>query len=190
MNLKDIEQTIKSKRDELLIKATLNGDSRSFGILVSFYKKRIFSLGLSFFKNETDSEDFVQEVLIKIFKNLSKFKGESSFSTWMTKIAYNTAINSINRKQKYEPISNEELLESKDLTPEEKQIKKVTIEAVKESIKELPEKYAICVELYFFYDNSYEEIAKITGLTLNTIKSHIFRAKKILRGKLEEFYEK
>lgn len=189
MNFEKLEQTIVNSRDKLLIKATLNGDKHSFGILISFYKRRLLAMGMSFFKNESDSEDFVQEVLIKIYANLSDFKGEAAFSTWITRIAYNTAINAVNRRQEYLPIANEEVIESSLSTPEKNQIKEITIKAVQEAIKELPEKYAICIELYFFYDNSYEEIAKITNLNLNTIKSHIFRAKKILREKLREFYE-
>ena len=65
----------------------------------------------------------------------------------------------------------------------------MTVLAVREAVKDLPEKFAVCVELYFFYDNSHAEISKITGLPVNTIKSHIFRAKKILREKLRSYYE-
>lgn len=185
-----IEQTIVEKRDKLLIKATLNGDSRSFAILFSLYKKRISALGMSFFKNEVDTDDFVQEVFAKIYTSLSQFKGDSLFSTWITRIAYNMAVNSVNRRKTYAPLANEEKIVAKNSTPEEEQIKKITIDAVREAIKELPENYTICIELYFFYDNSYEEICKITGLPINTVKSNIFRAKKILREKLKVLYEK
>ena len=58
------------------------------------------------------------------------------------------------------------------------------METVRESLKELPEKYKIVLDLYFFYDNSYSEISEITGLAENTVKSHIFRAKKLLREKI------
>ena len=66
------------------------------------------------------------------------------------------------------------------------QIRKVTGQAIREAIKELPEQYAICLDMYFFYDVPHAEISNITGLPVNTIKSHIFRAKKILKEKLEE----
>lgn len=190
VNLERIEQTIADTRDRLLVKAVLSGDGRSFAILCSLYRKRISAMGRSFLKNEEDADDFVQSVMEKTFKSLRQFKGESSFSTWLTKIAYNTAINAANRRKEYEPIANEEGIKSRTLTPEENQINEATKEAVREAVKELPEKYGICIELYFFYDNSYEEICSITGLNMNTVKSHIFRAKKILREKLKEFYGK
>ncbi|MCR4822162.1 MAG: sigma-70 family RNA polymerase sigma factor [Treponema sp.] len=183
----NLEQLVIRGRDYALIKSTLSGNHNSFAKLVSYYKKRLQSLGMSFFKNETDTEDFIQEVLIKAYKNLSKFRGESSFSTWITSIAYNTAINAKNRRKEYLPISDEDNLEDEDLTPEKKQIRKMTVLAVREAVKDLPEKYAVCVELYFFYDNSHAEISEITGEPVNTIKSHIFRAKKILREKLRGY---
>ena len=141
------------------------------------------------FKNDNIIiEDFVQDVFFKAYKNLSSFRGESKFSTWLTSIAYTTAINAKNRKKEYETLSDEAMLPDLDSTPEERQIRTLTKQAVREAIKELPEDYAFCLDLYFFYDNSYEEIMIITGKPLNTIKSHIFRAKKILREKLADFY--
>ena len=156
---------------------------------MSHYEKRVRALGMSFFRNEADTDDFLQEVFLKAYKNLSTFKGDSSFSTWLTSIAYNTGINSKTRRKEYHSISDEENIEDKNLTPEKNEIRKMTVLAVREAVKDLPEKYKICVELYFFYDNSHAEISKITGEGINTIKSHIFRAKKILKEKLRGIYE-
>lgn len=182
----DVEHTVAYKRDSELVKATLEGDTSSFAKLMSLYKKRIFAIGMSFFKNETDAEDFIQDVFIKVYTKLDTFRGESLFSTWLTRIAYNIAYNCANRRDEYVPISEEFIIKDLSDTPEESQIKKVVCEAVKEAIKELPKQYAVCLDLFFFYDVSYAEISKITKLPVNTIKSHIFRAKKILRDKLIE----
>lgn len=188
-SFRSIEQIITETRDKALIKTSLQGDEKSFARLVSYYKKRITAMGMSFFKNTADTEDFVQDVFLKVFSNLKNFRGESSFSTWLTSIAYNTAVNSKNRKKETVSLSNEDTLYDKNYSPEKQEIRRITIEAVNEAIKELPEKYAMCIELYFYNDNSHAEISKITGLTINTIKSHIFRAKKILREKLRSYYE-
>ncbi|MBQ9205241.1 MAG: sigma-70 family RNA polymerase sigma factor [Treponema sp.] len=185
----NLEQLIIKKRDSSLIKSTLSGNNSSFSKLISYYKKKVKSLGMSFFKNEADADDFTQEVFIKAYTNLSKFRGDSSFSTWLTSIAYNTAINAKNRRKEYLPISDEDALEDSGVTPEKNHIRKITALAVREAVKDLPENYAVCIELYFFYDNSHAEISEITGLPINTIKSHIFRAKKILREKLRSYYE-
>jgi RNA polymerase sigma-70 factor, ECF subfamily len=172
-------------RDDALIKSALNGDTRAFAQLMSLYKRRVQMLGMSFFKNISDSEDFVQEVFLKVYTRLSTFQGTALFSTWITRIAYNIAINSVNRRKEYLPIMDETVFPDPGFSPEEKEIRQITIEAVRAAIKELPERYAVCLDMYFFYDMSYQEISDTTGYPVNTIKSHIFRAKKILRDKLE-----
>ena len=185
----NLDKILTKKRDSALIRASLQGNQKAFSKLISYYKKRVKVLGMSFFKNETDTEDFIQEVFIKAYTNLKKFRGDSSFPTWLTSIAYNTAVNAKTRRKEYLPISDEDNLEDTGLTPEKNEIRKLTVLAVRDAVKDLPEKYKICVELYFFYDNSHAEISEITGEGINTIKSHIFRAKKILREKLRGYYE-
>lgn len=176
---------IAQKRDAILVKKTLKGDSQAFSQLMRLYRQRIEALGMSFFKNETDTEDFIQDVFIRVYTKLSTFQGTAAFSTWITRIAYNIAINAINRRKEYTSIADETTLPDQGLTPEEKEIRNITIEAVRLAVKELPERYGVCLDMYFFYDMSYQEISDITGFPVNTIKSHIFRAKKILREKLE-----
>lgn len=122
-----------------------------------------------------------------MYTRLSTFRGESLFSTWLMRVAYNTAINSVKRRKEYASLSDEFDVIDSDLTPEETELKKVTILAVREAVKELPERYGVCLDMYFFYDMTYNEISEIVDLPVNTIKSHIFRAKKILKDKLSEF---
>ena len=141
---------------------------------------------MSFFRNIADTEDFVQDVFIKAYTKLRDFRGESRFSTWLFRIAYTTAVNSIKRRKEYLPLADENLLWDRDHTPEELQIRRITIETVRDSIKELPQRFALCLDMYFFYDMAYGEICEVTGLPLNTVKSHIFRAKKLLKEKLEQ----
>lgn len=195
------EQSASLKEDEKLCKKILEGDTDSFSLLAEKYRRRIFSLGMGFFKNSEDTEDFLQEVLVKVYLSLKKFRGESRFSTWLTRIAYNTAINSMKRRKNY--ISLAEVQENvpgfdgnagldfftgttRNETPEDVAVKKATISAIREAVRNLPEPYRICIDFFFFYDMSYKEISETAGIPLNTIRSHIFRAKKILRKYLDE----
>ena len=180
----DKEREAAYKRDSKLVREVLSGNTSAFAELMSLYKKRIEALGMSFFKNPADTEDFAQDVFLKAYTKLDSFRGESLFSTWLTRMAYNTAINAVNRRSEYVSIVDESLLPDNGLTPEEKELRLLTMEAVRESLKELPDKYKIVLDLYFFYDNSYTEISEITSLAENTVKSHIFRAKKLLREKI------
>jgi RNA polymerase sigma-70 factor (ECF subfamily) len=172
------------KNDEHWITRAVEGDEHAFSFIMREYHRRITALGMSFFKNITDTEDFVQDVFIKTFSNLKSFKGNARFSTWITRIAYNTAINAVNRRKEYASLVNEDIIVDTALNPEEEQLRRISKEALAEAMKDIPEQYVLCLDLYFFHDMPYNEISSVTGLPVNTIKSHIFRAKKLLRDKL------
>ncbi len=187
MNLFWKQYSKSALQDFELVKRVCKGDSSAFAILVETYEKKVRALGYSFFKNETDAADFVQDVFLKVFTNINSFRKESQFSTWLMRIAYNTAINAKNRRREYITLSEQSAILDNDYSVEEKQLRELTAEAIREALKELPKHYALCLDLYFFYDFSHSEISVITGLPINTIKSNIFRAKKQLKQKLDDF---
>jgi RNA polymerase sigma-70 factor (ECF subfamily) len=174
--------------DQLIVAQIVSGQTELFRLLVNRHQQAVYGMGLSFFHNAEDASDFTQEVFIKVFRNLSHFEGRSRFSTWLYKIAYNTAINSITRQKEYHSLAEDEPLGGED-SPERNMLRAAAREAVLEAVTELPGRYRICVDLFFFYDRSYQEIEAITGYPVNTIKSHVFRAKKMLRERLEDFAE-
>jgi len=182
-----LARTETAHRDFTLVKRVLNGDKTAFAQLISLYERKIRGMGYSFFKNTTDTEDFVQDVFLKTYTKLPTFRGDSQFSTWLIRVAYNTAINSKKRRKEYASLSENFDLIDTDYGPEERQLRKFTSKAVQEAIKELPQNYSICLDMYFFYDFAYNEISVITGLPVNTVKSNVFRAKKLLKTKLEDF---
>jgi RNA polymerase sigma-70 factor (ECF subfamily) len=175
--------------DELIISQVVAGQKDLFRLLVRRYERAVYGMGMSFFRNSEDASDFTQEVFLKVYRSLPRFEGRSRFSTWLYKIAYNTAVNGVTRKKEYRSLAEEEeqsgVLASGGDTPERALLRKAAREAVREALEGLPERYRVCVDMFFFYDRSYQEIEAITGFPLNTIKSHVFRAKKLLREKLE-----
>lgn len=177
---------LNSADDSLLCQEILSGNNRAFTVLALRYRKRIFGLGYSFFKNSDDAEDFVQDVLVKVYTSLSSFRGESKFSTWLMRVAYNTGINSKKRTKEYSSLAEDFEIIDPSENPEEELFKSCSVVAVREAVQTLPERYRICVDMYFFYDMPYADIGEVTGLPVNTIKSHVFRAKKILKQQLEE----
>ena len=172
--------------DRIIAAQVVSGQKELFRLLVKRHEREVHGMGMSFFRNAEDASDFTQEVFLKTFRNLSRFEGRSRFSTWLYKIAYNTAINSVTRKKEYQSLTEEEIICGSD-TPERDLLKGIARGAVLDAIKTLPERFKVCVDLFFFYDRSYHEIELITGFPVNTIKSHVFRAKKILREKLRGF---
>jgi len=173
--------------DQLIVNQVITGQKDLFRLLVQRHEKAVYSMGLGFFRNKEDSCDFTQEVFLKAYRNLSSFEGRSRFSTWLYRIAYNTAVNEVNRRREYFSLAEEDVnrLINTDDTPEQAMIRNAAREAVRSAIKELPRRFALCIDLFFFYDRSYQEIETITGIPVNTIKSHVFRAKILLREKLK-----
>jgi RNA polymerase sigma-70 factor (ECF subfamily) len=169
--------------DQLIVSQVVSGQNGLFRLLVKRYEQAVYGMGLSFFRNPDDASDFTQEVFLKVYRSLAGFEGRSRFSTWLYKIAYNTAVNGITRKKEYRSLAEEDHVSDGD-TPERRAIRSAAREAVLTAVTELPERYRICVDLFFFYDRSYQEIEAITGYPVNTIKSHVFRAKKLLRASL------
>jgi RNA polymerase sigma-70 factor (ECF subfamily) len=174
--------------DQQIVAQIVSGQKDKFRILVCRHERAVYGMGLSFFRNAEDAADFTQEVFLKAYKNLSRFEGRSRFSTWLYKIAYNTAVNGVNRRREYRSLAEGNLVIDGD-TPERTALRGVVRDAVLEAVRDLPERYRTCVDLFFFYEQSYQEIGVITGLPVNTIKSHVFRAKKLLRNKLEGYTE-
>jgi RNA polymerase sigma-70 factor (ECF subfamily) len=171
----------------MIVARVAAGQKELFRLLVRRHEQAVYGMGMSFFRNAEDAADFVQDVFLKAYRSLARFEGRARFSTWLYKIAYNTAVNGITRKKDYrslaegegEPANTEE-------TPERELLRKSAKEAVLAALEGLPERYRVCVDLFFFYERTYQEIELITGYPVNTIKSHVFRAKKMLRDRLAD----
>jgi RNA polymerase sigma-70 factor (ECF subfamily) len=179
--------------DRIVLEQILAGQKELFRLLVKRHEQAVYGMGMSFFHSPEDAFDFTQEVFLKAYRSLSGFEGRSRFSTWLYRIAYNTAVNSVTRNKDYRSLAENELASGED-TPEREFLRDFLRETVLKAVKELPGRYRICIDLFFFYDRSYQEIEAITGYPVNTIKSHVFRAKKLLRDKLRDvadggFYE-
>ena len=173
--------------DQLIVSQIVSGQKDLFRLLVRQHEKAVFGMGLSFFRNSEDASDFTQDVFLKAYRSLSSFEGRSRFSTWLYKIAYNTALNEVNRRKEYQSLAEDDInkLVNNTETPERLTLRNAAKKAVRAAIEELPERFRICIDLFFFYDRSYQEIEAITGIPVNTVKSHVFRSKMILREKLK-----
>ena len=174
--------------DEEAIGRVLDGDTEAFAILVKRHRERVRRLGLGFFHDADEADDFTQDVFIKAYTALASFQGRSQFSTWLLRIAYNAAINAKKRAREAVSIEADDLPGGEPGT-DEAHLREETAAAVREAVAGLQPKQALCVELFFYYDLKYTEISEVTGLPVNTIKSHVFRAKRILRERLAALRE-
>ena len=188
--------------DQHYIDKILQGETNAFAVLVDRYKDMIFSLALKMVKNREEAEEVAQDTFIKIYNSLGKFKGDSKFSTWSYKIAYNTCLDRLKKSKKEENnISIDEfsahLIKTMDnaLSALEDKERKQTIQ---NCLNLLPGEDNIILTLFYFDDQSLEEIGKIMNVSANNAKVKLFRSRQklavILKKQLEpeilEYYER
>jgi RNA polymerase sigma factor (sigma-70 family) len=188
--------------DQHYINQIIRGDTNVFGVLVDRYKEMIFTLALKMIKNREEAEEVSQDTFVKVFNSLNKFKGDSKFSTWIYKIAYNTCLDRLKKNKKKEnTISIDEfsdhLVKTLDnaLSALEEKERKQTIQ---NCLNLLSREESFLLTLYYFDDQNLDEIAKIMNINSNNVKVKLFRSRKklavILKKQLEpeilDYYER
>ncbi len=169
--------------DGLLIAAALAGRPDAFGTLVERYERAVYHLCLRTMRDPEEAADCAQEAFFKAFRSLATFKPGSRFSTWIFSIAYHACCDRLARRKRY---SNEELPERADQAPGPAMVAELndTARALRAAIDALPEKYRTVITLYHLQGRQYEEIAQVLKLPMGTVKTHLFRAKELLRKAL------
>ena len=169
--------------DGQLVAAAIAGRSEAFGTLVERYERAIYHLCLRTMRDPEEARDCAQEAFFKAFRSLRTFKPGSKFSTWIFSIAYHACCDRLGRRKRY---TDDELPERADPGPGPAQIAERNDEAqaLRAAISELPEKYRAVITLYHLQGRQYEEIAQVLDLPMGTVKTHLFRAKELLRKAL------
>lgn len=174
--------------DSQLVAQVTSGDIDAFSHIVDRYQAPVLAMGLRFLRNREAAEDYAQEVFLRAFRSLGTYRGEARFYSWLMRVAYHMAIDANGARRRDQSLGEVEIADS-SRTPEQQLLYRQTAEAVREAIRELPAHHAVCIDLYFFFDLRYEEISTMTGFPMNTIKSHIRRAKAKLRMSLGDAKE-
>jgi RNA polymerase sigma-70 factor, ECF subfamily len=193
----DLDFDIQRATDALLTSAAKSGDSVAFDELSRRHSKRIKRHIYRIVRNWEDAEDVFQDSLLKAFKNIGQFRSDSSFSTWLTKIAINSALMVLRRRRRHAQIADGNstsstdsfiLQELPDLSPNpellyaERQVQ----ESLRGAILHLPWCFRSVTELYLAKDCSTREVAQTLGITVGAVKSRLLRAKKALRASAPE----
>ncbi len=194
--------TDKARRDYILVQQAINqGDQKAYAELLNNYRDSLYFMLLKMTNNPTDADDLTIEAFGKAFKNLHQYTIEFAFSTWLFRIAANNCIDFLRKKKRIQytsgiNIDGEETAEypsnlpSPDPGPEEIAIAKQKIQLMREVVEKLKPHYRNLVELRYFKELSYEEIAVELGLPLGTVKAQLFRAREFLYDILRDAEEK
>jgi RNA polymerase sigma-70 factor, ECF subfamily len=181
--------------DKNLIASALSGSQDAYRELMERHRAAIFHIVFKFVREKEASADLVQETFMKAFASLETYRSEYKFSTWLYRIAANSAIDYL-RKQRIRTLSldshsdDEESSASMDVAdlsyhPEMELEERERRISIQDAIDSLPEKYRIVIMYRHKDDRSYEEIAEALGIPIGTVKARIFRARELLKKKLK-----
>ena len=187
-----------SENDESLIERCLKGDTGAFEQLVDRYQQKVFNIAYRMSGNREDALDLSQESFLRAYKALKRFRGQSSFGTWLFRITNNTCIDELRRKKRQPQlvvstdavIKTEdgeyqfEVPDSPDETPEALALTQELKNQIQQALQNLSEEHRAALVLRDVEGYSYEEIADILQLNLGTVKSRINRARLALRQEL------
>jgi len=148
------------------------------------YKKKVYSLAFSYVKDNYLAEDLSHEILVKCYLTRKKFNGDCSFHSWIYRIAINHCIDFLRKGYRHRDFLHEdiELFKHKEMcTPESEVLTICDREELRNKLSQLPSKYEEVITLYYFHEQSLKEIEDHLNIKLSTIKTRLFRAKRMLR---------
>jgi RNA polymerase sigma-70 factor (ECF subfamily) len=172
-----------------LIRRSQTGDGEAFGVLIERYKGKVFSLAYGFTRDRAAADDLAQDVFIKAYFSLPKFKSQSEFGTWLYRIAVNHAKDYLRKNRtRMRDLSIEDVGEQRlaaaDKSQEDIRSEEERRTLVLAALERLPEKYRVILTLRDIEGMSYEDISRILGLSPGTVDSRLHRARQKLRQRL------
>lgn len=171
-----------------LLKRIAEGEREIFGELVLKHQDFIFNVVKGYVRFEEEARDITQEVFLKAYENIEKFRGDSKLSSWLYRIAYNLSMNWSERRAGRETQLDDSLAETLAAPPDladELYERELILARITEILEEIPLKYKVVIKLYYFEEKSYQEIADVLDIPINTVKIQLLRAKEHIRKKLD-----
>lgn len=165
------------------IRDFINGDDRAFAKLVNKYKERIFIVVMRIVRNRDEAKDLAQDAFIKAYRNRQSFRADSSFYTWVYRIAVNLSLNYVNRNRERQADSLDDTDASNfsiepDLTVEQQELRNT----IDKAIKELPARQRTVFVLRHYEEKSHAEIAELLSITEGAVKANYHQAVQKLKG--------
>jgi len=185
--------------EQQLIRQILNGNVKLFEEIIHQYQKLVVSIAMRFTNSQYDREEVCQEIFIKVYQNLDSFKFNSKLSTWIGKIAYNHCVNYVKKNSKYfstdlfdeidEIATVDNSFDNLHITLENNFENDQIYSLINKKISQLPKLNQTIVNLFHMQEMSYLEISEMLDLPQGTVKSYLFRSRKLLKEKLLSSYK-
>ena len=180
-----------NKTDDIYyIEAVRNGNVQAFSFLVEKYQKLVYTLALKLLKKPEEAEEMAQDTFVKAFQKLNSYEGKSKFSTWLYSITYNACISELRKRRiEFKSLDDRQIsdLDEQKMHDYYRETRKEDQEKyLNLALARLPEDDQVLVTLYYYENQSMDEISQITGLTVSNIKVKIHRARKKMYELLHE----
>jgi RNA polymerase sigma-70 factor (ECF subfamily) len=181
--------------DDALIRKAIGGDDAAFAVLMERYADLVFSVVVGIVRNETDAADVAQETFVRAYRALPRFRGDAKFSSWLYRIAVNRSLTFIRKRKRrgrtvdigLGPHVEARALEERHVAdPGELVLDAEFRRLVREAVDRLPPKYRAAVTLFYIEERSYKEVAEVLGIPMGTLKTHLHRARALLKEILEK----
>ncbi|MBN2134583.1 MAG: RNA polymerase sigma factor [Acidobacteria bacterium] len=180
--------------DENLCRSICKGNRYAFEVLIQRWEKPIFNLAYRYLLNREAAEDCTQEIFIKLFNKLQKFNYDSSFKTWLYRVATNTVIDYQRKQLRYREVSTDDFVMEGLRTDSEESVEDKMeninrINAVQSAIKKLPKIQKHVLILKEFSGMTFDEISESTGIPISTVKSRLYTALENLKKEISRQYQ-
>jgi RNA polymerase sigma-70 factor (ECF subfamily) len=180
--------------DMQLVERTLLGESDAFGVLVRRWERPIYSLAVRMLGRDEDAYDICQETFLSAFRNLSSFRGEAKFSSWLYRIAINCCHSKLRRHSDKADVSIDEQVEEYGLEPtdhratvhDQLQVRESAV-LVRKALAALPPEMRQVIIMKEYEDLKFHEIAEILGIPVSTVKTRLYTGLTYMRKRLEQF---
>ncbi len=178
--------------DEVLVQCVLAGNKALFEILMRRHNQRIYRVARAVLRNDTEAEDVMQDAYVRAFEHLKQFEARSSFSTWLSRIAFNEALARVRKQKRFEELDvipenkKDKMagLRSVDKNPEENASNAEIRRLLEKEVIAMPENYRTVFMLREVEEIHADEVAQILGITAENVKMRLFRARAFLRKRL------
>jgi RNA polymerase sigma-70 factor, ECF subfamily len=190
MSLPGVVSSPSEQDDTHLVQASQQGDQDAFASLVQRHQRRVFNLVLCMLQDSEEASEITQEAFLAAWLGLPSFRGEARFATWLYRIAYNCALKQLERRKRRRlllaAMEAEQILEEVNKQKQTEDILELRARQaiVREQLEKLPTKYRIVLILRHLQEMTYEEMADILSLPIGTLKTHLFRARHLLKERV------
>jgi len=188
--LPGVVSTQAEQDDTQLVKASQQGNQDAFALLVRRHQRRVFNLSLRMVQDYEDASEATQETFVAAWQGLPSFRGEARFATWLYRIAYHCCLRQLERRKRERylqaVIEAEQILDGmhKEQRVEDILERRDRLAVVRKQMEQLPAKYRSVLVLRHLQEMSYEEMAAVLSMPVGTIKTHLFRARHLLKERL------